>query len=78
TNPLTVSPTPKVMRTAHDPNGWMIMVLNLLRSNRASIADPDILPYFKDADYFPRLYELMNAEERRRVDRQLKRMGRGR
>jgi len=62
---------PKILRTAYDPNGWMVMVIQLLRSNHASIADPEILPYFKDQACFPQLYHLMNNEEREKVDRQM-------
>ncbi|MCI4670996.1 MAG: hypothetical protein MRZ79_22860 [Bacteroidia bacterium] len=52
-------------------DSWMIMMLTILRQNKTSIGDPEIIRYFVDEPYFERLYSYMTEKERSQVDRYL-------
>ncbi|MDX1908477.1 MAG: hypothetical protein SF053_15680 [Bacteroidia bacterium] len=47
---------------------WIPMMLNMLRSQRVNIGDPDMICYFVGQPYFPALYHQLNAAERTRAD----------
>jgi len=53
----------------YHPYHWVPMMLGMLRSEGVSVADPDILPYFMDADYFGFIYDLLTPAEQKAVDR---------
>jgi hypothetical protein len=44
------------------------MMVGMLRARNVSLADPEIIQYFLGEPYFPRIYELLTPDERRRVD----------
>lgn len=67
--PTRALPPPPRVKPLYDHESWMPMMLGLLRSNNVSIADPDVIIYFIDQPFFPRLYEMLSPEERRLIDR---------
>ena len=60
--------TPPPPTTPYPPDRWIGVLLAQLRSRNLSIADPDILPYFLDAPYFPEIYARLSPQERAEVD----------
>lgn len=56
----------------YTPFDWIPMMLGILRSNQVNIGDPDIIKYFVDRDYFPRIYQQLLDKEKRLVDKYLR------
>ncbi|MEZ4776835.1 MAG: hypothetical protein R3D00_26910 [Bacteroidia bacterium] len=48
---------------------WIPMMLGILRANGVNIGEKDLIKYFINQPYFPKLYEQLTREERERVDR---------
>ena len=44
------------------------MMLTIMRTHGVNIGDVDIIKYFIDEPYFPRLYEQLTKEEKEKVD----------
>lgn len=64
----TASKSLKVKPLYHEYN-WIGMMLGVLREQRISIADPEILAFLVDKPYFERIYQQLTPEERTAVDR---------
>jgi hypothetical protein len=47
---------------------WIPMMLTIMRTHGINIGDVDVVKYFIDEPYFPRLYELLTREEKDKVD----------
>ncbi len=56
------------MNHEYHPFHWVPMMLGMLRDRNVSISDPDILPYFINAEYFGFLYDLLTPDEQDAVD----------
>jgi hypothetical protein len=48
---------------------WIPMMLTILRNHKVNVGDADVICYFVDQPYYPRLYEQMTREERAAADR---------
>ncbi|MEZ4828107.1 MAG: hypothetical protein R3C61_17755 [Bacteroidia bacterium] len=48
---------------------WIPMMLGILRANGVNIGEKDLIKYFIDQPYFPKLYEQLTREEREKADR---------
>ncbi|MEM7657214.1 MAG: hypothetical protein AAF399_13855 [Bacteroidota bacterium] len=48
---------------------WIPMMLGILRKEGVNIGDSDIIPYFINEPYFPRIYAQLLPGERKKVDR---------
>lgn len=48
---------------------WIPMMLGILRANGVNIGDEDMIKYFIDQPYFPRIYDQLTREERMKVDK---------
>lgn len=57
------------IKPLYDHSSWIPMMLGLLRSNNISITDPDIIIYFIDQPFFPKLYGMLSREEQVLIDR---------
>lgn len=57
------------IKPLYDHSSWIPMMLSLLKSNNISISDPDIIIYFIDQPFFPKLYEMLSREEQVLIDR---------
>ena len=57
----------------YHPDGWIPMMLTILRSQKILISDQEIISLFVDQEYFPKLYEQLTQEEKKEVDRFLAR-----
>ncbi|MCB0838890.1 MAG: hypothetical protein KDD99_19590 [Bacteroidetes bacterium] len=51
----------------HEYN-WIPMMLTIMRTHGINIGDVDVVKYFIDQPYFPRVYELLTKEEKEKVD----------
>lgn len=47
---------------------WIPMMLTILRANKINIGDEDVIKYFVNESYFPKIYEQLTREERSKVD----------
>ncbi|MEM7370809.1 MAG: hypothetical protein AAF587_19500 [Bacteroidota bacterium] len=56
------------IKALYHPDSWMPMMLNTLRSNDVNIGDPDVIQYFVNEPYFPKLYDLLLPNEKTKVD----------
>ncbi|MCB0838527.1 MAG: hypothetical protein KDD99_17770 [Bacteroidetes bacterium] len=56
------------IRQLYSPYAWIPMMLGILRSNGVNIGDEDVIKYFINQPYFPRLYDQLTREERKKVD----------
>lgn len=72
-NPRAVKVVKVEWTNPYERDSWMIMMLTILRQNKTSIGDPEIIRYFVDEPYFERLYSYMTNGERDQVDRYLRR-----
>ena len=54
-------------------DGWIPMMLGLLRAHETNIGDSDVIRYFQDQPCFPHIYAQMTLEERAAADRSLAR-----
>lgn len=48
---------------------WIPMMLTILRNHKVNVGDADVICYFVDQPYYPRLYDQMTREERAAADR---------
>ncbi|MDX2248514.1 MAG: hypothetical protein SF052_17145 [Bacteroidia bacterium] len=48
---------------------WIPMMLGILRANGVNIGEKDLIKYFIDQPYFPKLYEQLTRDEKERVDK---------
>jgi hypothetical protein len=52
----------------YSPYAWIPMMLGILRANGVNIGDEDVIKYFINQPYFPKLYDQLTKEERDKVD----------
>lgn len=52
-------------------DGWIPMMLGLLRARETNIGDSDVIRYFKNQPCYPHIYAQMTLEERAAADRSL-------
>jgi hypothetical protein len=64
-SPAVAAPAQPVL---YGPYHWVPMMVGLLRSQRTSLADPDLLPYFVNQPFYPALYDHMTPDEKKRAD----------
>lgn len=62
--PQTVS----TQKPLYDNYSWIPMMLGILQSNDVSISDPDVIIYFIDQPFFPKLYEMLPVSEKLKID----------
>ncbi|GAB4404502.1 MAG: hypothetical protein OHK0039_04720 [Bacteroidia bacterium] len=66
--PKTIQPVRSSVEPLYHAYSWIPMMLGMLRSRSINIGDPDVVRYFIDEPYFPRIYTQLTPEERMRVD----------
>ncbi|MEM7370390.1 MAG: hypothetical protein AAF587_17405 [Bacteroidota bacterium] len=64
-------PSKTVRPQLYSPDGWIPMMLGILRSHETNIGDSDVIRYFKDQPCYPHIYAQMTKEEREAADRSL-------
>lgn len=55
--------------TMYHNYSWIPMMLTILRNHKVNVGDADVICYFVDQPYYPRLYAQMTREERAAADR---------
>lgn len=62
-----------VVRPLYTEYSWIPMMLNILRSRDINVADPDIIQFFVDEPYFPKIYDRMTPAEKQKADQYMAR-----
>lgn len=79
TNPMQASSKKRSIRPhaasnikpLYHPDGWIPMMLTILRSKKIHISDQEIISCFVNQSYFPKLYEQLTQEEKSKVNQYL-------
>ena len=57
------------VKPLYDQSSWIPMMLGMLKANNVEVTDPDVIIYFIDQPFFPKLYNMLSREEKQQIDR---------